>query len=113
MGIEERSFTVALQNLAVHPLAQGAADVADLDAARSAGTIQVEVVDLLFIFASAGGADTIVDGPFGQKMHPKPADQGIVGPKLRDKREPVIDQHDAAMPATVAERQAELAKRRK
>ena len=38
-----------------------------------------------------------------------PAEQA----KLRDKLKPVIDKHGAAIPATVAELQAELAKLRK
>ncbi len=38
-----------------------------------------EVYDFPFIFANAKEADAIVDGPFGQKLHAKLADKGIVG----------------------------------
>jgi tripartite ATP-independent transporter DctP family solute receptor len=38
-----------------------------------------EVYDFPFMFASAKEADTVVDGPFGQKMHAKLDDKGLVG----------------------------------
>jgi tripartite ATP-independent transporter DctP family solute receptor len=38
-----------------------------------------EVYDFPFIFANAKEADTIVDGPFGQKLHAKLAEKGIIG----------------------------------
>jgi TRAP-type transport system periplasmic protein len=38
-----------------------------------------EVYDFPFMFANAQEADAVVDGPFGQKMHSKLADKGIVG----------------------------------
>ena len=38
-----------------------------------------EVYDFPFMFASAKEADAVVDGPFGQKMHAKLMDKGIVG----------------------------------
>ena len=38
-----------------------------------------EVFDFPFIFANAKEADAVVDGPFGQKLHAKLADKGIVG----------------------------------
>ena len=38
-----------------------------------------EVYDFPFMFASAKEADAVVDGPFGQKMHAKLLDKGIVG----------------------------------
>ena len=38
-----------------------------------------EVYDFPFIFASAAEADAVVDGAFGQKMHAKLTDKGIVG----------------------------------
>lgn len=38
-----------------------------------------EVYDFPFMFANAQEADAIVDGPFGQKLHAKLADKGIVG----------------------------------
>jgi tripartite ATP-independent transporter DctP family solute receptor len=38
-----------------------------------------EVYDFPFMFASAKEADAVVDGPFGQKLHAKLADKGIVG----------------------------------
>ena len=37
------------------------------------------VYDFPFMFASAKEADSVVDGSFGQKMHAKLADKGIVG----------------------------------
>ncbi|MBP6899209.1 MAG: TRAP transporter substrate-binding protein [Burkholderiaceae bacterium] len=38
-----------------------------------------EVYDFPFIFANAKEADAVVDGPFGQKLHAKLADKGIIG----------------------------------
>jgi tripartite ATP-independent transporter DctP family solute receptor len=38
-----------------------------------------EVFDFPFMFANANEADAVVDGPFGQKLHAKLADKGIVG----------------------------------
>jgi tripartite ATP-independent transporter DctP family solute receptor len=38
-----------------------------------------EVYDFPFMFANPKEADTVVDGPFGQKLHAKLADKGIVG----------------------------------
>ncbi len=38
-----------------------------------------EVFDFPFMFANAMEADAVVDGPFGQKMHAKLAEKGIVG----------------------------------
>jgi tripartite ATP-independent transporter DctP family solute receptor len=38
-----------------------------------------EVFDFPFIFANAKEADAVVDGPFGQKLHAKLADKGIIG----------------------------------
>jgi TRAP-type transport system periplasmic protein len=38
-----------------------------------------EVFDFPFMFANPQEADAVVDGPFGQKMHSKLADKGIVG----------------------------------
>ena len=38
-----------------------------------------EVYDFPFLFANAKEADAIVDGPFGQKLHAKLADKGIIG----------------------------------
>lgn len=38
-----------------------------------------EVFDFPFMFANAQEADAVVDGPFGQKLHAKLADKGIVG----------------------------------
>lgn len=37
------------------------------------------VYDFPFMFANPREADAVVDGPFGQKMHAKLADKGIVG----------------------------------
>lgn len=38
-----------------------------------------EVYDFPFMFANAQEADAVVDGPFGQKLHAKLQDKGIVG----------------------------------
>jgi tripartite ATP-independent transporter DctP family solute receptor len=38
-----------------------------------------EVFDFPFMFASSQEADAVVDGPFGQKLHARLADKGIVG----------------------------------
>jgi TRAP-type transport system periplasmic protein len=38
-----------------------------------------EVYDFPFMFANAKEADAVVDGAFGQKMHAKLADKGIIG----------------------------------
>ena len=38
-----------------------------------------EVFDFPFMFASAKEADAVVDGPFGQKLHARLADKGIIG----------------------------------
>ncbi len=38
-----------------------------------------EVFDFPFMFANAKEADAVVDGPFGQKLHARLADKGIVG----------------------------------
>ncbi len=38
-----------------------------------------EIFDFPFIFANAKEADAVVDGPFGQKLHAKLLDKGIVG----------------------------------
>jgi len=38
-----------------------------------------EVFDFPFMFANAKEADAVVDGPFGQKLHAKLADKGIIG----------------------------------
>jgi TRAP-type transport system periplasmic protein len=37
------------------------------------------IYDFPFLFANPKEADTVVDGPFGQKLHAKLADKGIVG----------------------------------
>jgi len=38
-----------------------------------------EVFDFPFMFANGKEADAVVDGPFGQKLHAKLADKGIIG----------------------------------
>ena len=38
-----------------------------------------EVFDFPFMFANAKEADAVVDGPFGQKLHAKLTDKGIIG----------------------------------
>ena len=38
-----------------------------------------EIYDFPFLFANASEADAVVDGPFGQKMHAKLVDKGIIG----------------------------------
>ena len=38
-----------------------------------------EVYDFPFLFANAKEADAVVDGPFGQKLHAKLTEKGIIG----------------------------------
>ena len=38
-----------------------------------------EIYDFPFMFANAKEADAVVDGPFGQKLHAKLAEKGIIG----------------------------------
>ena len=38
-----------------------------------------EIFDFPFMFANAKEADAVVDGPFGQKLHAKLAEKGIIG----------------------------------
>ncbi|HVF63959.1 MAG TPA: TRAP transporter substrate-binding protein [Casimicrobiaceae bacterium] len=64
----------------VSALQGGTIDIVSLNSGILASQVKdFEVYDFPFMFASPREADAIVDGPFGQKMHAKLADKGIVG----------------------------------
>ena len=64
----------------VSALQGGTVDITVLNSGILASQVKdFEVFDFPFIFANAKEADAIVDGPFGQKLHAKLADKGIVG----------------------------------
>lgn len=64
----------------VSALQGGTVEVTALNSGILASQIKdFEVYDFPFIFASAKEADAVVDGPFGQKLHARLADKGIVG----------------------------------
>lgn len=64
----------------VSALQGGTIDVVQLNSGILASQVKdFAVYDFPFMFASAKEADAIVDGPFGQKLHAKLADKGIVG----------------------------------
>lgn len=63
-----------------------------------------EVYDFPFMFANGQEADAVVDGPFGQKMHAKLADKGIVGlaytelgfRNITNSKRPIVNVEDIA-----------------
>jgi tripartite ATP-independent transporter DctP family solute receptor len=64
----------------VSALQGGTIEVATMNSGILASQVKdFEVFDFPFMFANGKEADAIVDGPFGQKMHAKLADKGIVG----------------------------------
>jgi tripartite ATP-independent transporter DctP family solute receptor len=64
----------------VSALQGGTIDIVVLNSGILASQVKdFEVFDFPFMFASPQEADAVVDGPFGQKMHAKLADKGIVG----------------------------------
>ena len=64
----------------VSALQGGTVEITALNSGILASQVKdFEVFDFPFMFANAKEADTVVDGPFGQKLHAKLADKGIVG----------------------------------
>ena len=64
----------------VSALQGGTVEITALNSGILASQVKdFEVYDFPFMFANATEADTVVDGPFGQKLHAKLADKGIVG----------------------------------
>ncbi|MBL8333984.1 MAG: TRAP transporter substrate-binding protein [Rubrivivax sp.] len=64
----------------VSALQGGTVEITALNSGILASQVKdFEVYDFPFMFANAREADAVVDGPFGQKMHARLADKGIVG----------------------------------
>ena len=64
----------------VSALQGGTIDIVMLNSGILASQVKdFEVYDFPFMFANAKEADAVVDGPFGQKLHAKLAEKGIVG----------------------------------
>ncbi|MFT3817514.1 MAG: TRAP transporter substrate-binding protein [Rubrivivax sp.] len=64
----------------VSALQGGTVEVTALNSGILASQLKdFEVYDFPFMFANAKEADAVVDGPFGQKLHARLADKGIVG----------------------------------
>ena len=64
----------------VSALQGGTVEITALNSGILASQVKdFEVFDFPFMFANAKEADAVVDGPFGQKMHAKLSDKGIVG----------------------------------
>lgn len=64
----------------VSALQGGTVEITALNSGILASQVKDFVVyDFPFMFANAKEADAVVDGPFGQKLHAKLADKGIVG----------------------------------
>jgi TRAP-type transport system periplasmic protein len=64
----------------VSALQGGTVDITVLNSGILASQVKdFEVFDFPFLFANAKEADAIVDGPFGQKLHARLLDKGIVG----------------------------------
>jgi TRAP-type transport system periplasmic protein len=64
----------------VSALQGGTVDITVLNSGILASQVKdFEVFDFPFLFANAKEADAIVDGPFGQKLHARLQDKGIVG----------------------------------
>jgi tripartite ATP-independent transporter DctP family solute receptor len=116
---QEKVIKFANQNNKGHPVVMGMEKFAEIVAAKSGGTIKVNlhpggqlgsdqaniaamqggtlemasmnsgifasvakefaIYDFPFLFANGKEADTVVDGPFGQKLHAKLEEKGLVG----------------------------------
>ena len=64
----------------VSALQGGTIDLVMLNSGILASQVKdFEVYDFPFMFANGKEADAVVDGPFGQKLHAKLADKGIIG----------------------------------
>jgi tripartite ATP-independent transporter DctP family solute receptor len=64
----------------VSALQGGTVEITALNSGILASQVKdFEVYDFPFMFADPKEADAVVDGPFGQKLHAKLADKGIVG----------------------------------
>jgi TRAP-type transport system periplasmic protein len=64
----------------VSALQGGTIDFVQLNSGILASQVKdFEVFDFPFMFANAKEADAVVDGPFGQKLHARLMDKGIVG----------------------------------
>lgn len=64
----------------VSALQGGTVEITALNSGILASQVKDFVVyDFPFMFANAKEADAVVDGPFGQKLHARLADKGIVG----------------------------------
>ena len=64
----------------VSALQGGTVEITALNSGILASQVKdFEVFDFPFMFANPKEADAVVDGPFGQKLHAKLADKGIVG----------------------------------
>jgi TRAP-type transport system periplasmic protein len=65
---------------AVAALQSGTVEIAVLNSSVLASQVKdFEVYDFPFLFASTQEADTVLDGPFGLKMHAKLPDKGLLG----------------------------------
>ncbi len=64
----------------VSALQGGTVEITALNSGILASQVKdFEVYDFPFMFANTKEADAVVDGPFGQKLHAKLADKGIIG----------------------------------
>lgn len=64
----------------VSALQGGTLEMASMNSGIFAGQVkEFAVFDLPFMFINGKEADTVVDGPLGQKLHAKLADKGLVG----------------------------------
>ena len=72
--------TLGSDQATVSALQGGTVEITVLNSGILASQVKdFEVYDFPFMFANAREADAVVDGPFGQKLHARLADKGIVG----------------------------------
>lgn len=90
---------------AVSALQGGTIEIVVLNSGILASQVKdFEVFDFPFMFASSKEADAVVDGPFGQKLHAKLADKGIMGlafwelgfRSITNSRRPILKVEDIA-----------------